>query len=124
MHIVKYEEMRWLVNPLLENEINQLHAEFCAGLADPKRILILYTLAEAPRNVSDLSACLRLSQPAVSRHLKVLRERGMVFANRVGTSVEYRLADERLVQALDILRAALRDQLSHRAELADVLSEG
>ncbi|MFU8773065.1 MAG: ArsR/SmtB family transcription factor [Anaerolineales bacterium] len=107
------------MNQILEQEINQLHAEFCAGLADPKRILMLYTLAERPSSVGDLANSVGLSQPATSRHLKLLRERGMVIATRIGPSVEYRLADVRLIQALDILRAALKDHLSHRAELAD-----
>ena len=105
------------MNPILEQEVNQLHAEVCAGLADPKRILILYELANRPRNVTELAASLNLNQPLVSRHLKVLRERGMVVATRVGPAVEYRLGDERLIQALDLLRAMLRDTLSRRAEL-------
>jgi DNA-binding transcriptional ArsR family regulator len=106
------------MNQILEQEINQLHAEFCAGLADPKRILILYSLSEKPSNVTELSAALGMSQPATSRHLKMLRERGMVIATRLGPAVEYRLSDERLIQALDLLRAALRDHLAHRASLA------
>ena len=111
------------MNSSLEKEINQLHAEFCAGLADPKRLLILYTLAEKPRPVNELVSCLGLSQPAVSRHLKVLRERGMVNTTRNGPSVEYRLADIRLIQALDLLREALRDHLTHRAELVEALTK-
>ncbi len=109
------------MNQVLESEINQLHAEFCAGLADPKRLLILYTLADKPRNVTDLTITLGMSQPAVSRHLKVLRDRGMVIATRFGPTVEYRLSDHRLIEALDLLRAAMRDQLSHRAELAVIM---
>ncbi len=108
---------------LLEQEVNQLHAEICAGLADPKRILILYALSEKPCNVNELVNHLELSQPMVSRHLKVLRERGMVIAHRVGSNVEYTLADERLIQALDLLRSVLRDHLSYRAQLIGVLEE-
>lgn len=111
------------MNQDLELEVNQLHAEFCAGLADPKRILILYSLSEKPQNVTELATSLRMSQPAVSRHLKVLRDRGMVTATRLGPSVEYRLGDPRLIEALDLLRAALRDHLSHRAELAGAIIE-
>ncbi len=111
------------MNHTLEQEINQLHAEFCAGLADPKRLLILYTLADAPHNVTELTTSLSMTQPAVSRHLKILRERGMVIATRQGPSVEYRLADRRLIEALDLLRAAMRDHLSHNAALADALVE-
>jgi ArsR family transcriptional regulator len=105
------------MNKSLESEIHHLHAEVCAALADPKRIMLIYELAEAPKNVTELSHTLDMPQPLVSRHLKILREQGMVTATRLGPSVEYRLADERLVKALDLLRAVLRDQLSHRAKL-------
>jgi len=111
------------MNQELEREVNQLHAEFCAGLADPKRILIIYALSEGPLNVGELAESLNLSQPAVSRHLKVLRERGMVIGSRFGPSVEYRIGDPRLIEALDLLRAALRDHLSRRAELAEAFIE-
>jgi ArsR family transcriptional regulator len=100
-----------------EGEINALHAEICAGLADPKRILILYQLHGQPRTVTELVQALAIPQPAVSRHLKTLRERGMVIAVRQGPSVLYSLGDERLIQALDLLRAVLRENLSRRAEL-------
>ncbi len=103
----------------LEQEVNQLHAEICAGLADPKRILIIYALHDKPRTVNELVELLELSQPMVSRHLKVLRERGMVTTNRMGAAVEYSLADERLVQALDLLRAVLANKLKNQAALAD-----
>ena len=103
----------------LEQEINQLHAEICAGLADPKRILILYALHEKPRTVNELVELLDLSQPMVSRHLKVLRERGMVTTNRIGATVEYSMADERLIEALDLLRQVLAGKLKNQAALAD-----
>jgi len=106
----------------LEQEVSRLHAEICAGLADPTRILILYVLAEGAQNVTQLTDSLQLSQPLVSRHLKVLRERGMVVAGRVGAAVVYHLADRRLIQAMDILRDVLRDSLTHRAELADMMA--
>jgi DNA-binding transcriptional ArsR family regulator len=106
----------------LEQEINQLHAEICAGLADPKRILILYALHEKPCSVNELVELLDLSQPMISRHLKVLRERGMVTTNRIGATVVYSLADERLIQALDLLRSVLANKLKNQAVLADTLN--
>lgn len=109
------------MNDLLEAEVNNLHANICAGLADPKRIMILYSLAERPQTVNDLAAALHMPQPTASRHLRVLRERGMVQTTRQGQSVEYRLADVRLIQALDLLRAVLRDTLTHRADLMEKL---
>jgi DNA-binding transcriptional ArsR family regulator len=109
------------MNDLLEAEVTDLHANICAGLADPKRIMILYSLAERPQTVNDLATAVHMPQPTTSRHLRVLRERGMVLTTRQGQSVEYRLADVRLIQALDILRAVLRDNLAHRADLIEQL---
>lgn len=107
----------------LKDEINKLHAQVCSGLADPNRILILYKLAEAPHNVSELAASLEIPQPTVSRHLKVLRERSMVNADREGQSVYYSLADDRIIQALDLLRAILADSLESQVDLARTASE-
>jgi ArsR family transcriptional regulator len=102
----------------LEHEVHQLHSRMCEGLADPTRILILYALAETPRNVGELAEVLRAPQPTVSRHLKVLRERDMVRAERFGPAVRYSLTDPRIIEALDILRAVLASRLKTQAALA------
>ena len=109
------------MNKTLEAEVTQLHAEICSGLADPNRILLLYTLARGPRNVTELCNELNMPQPLVSRHLKVLRDRGMVLTERRGTIVVYSLGDKRLIEALDLLRAAMRDMLARRAELVEAI---
>lgn len=103
----------------LVEEVNQLHADICSALADPKRILILYALAEERLNVSDLANKVGISQPATSRHLKILRSQGMVRAERQGLNIEYQLTDRRLIQALDLLREVLRDRIQYRASLME-----
>jgi DNA-binding transcriptional ArsR family regulator len=112
-----------MITPSLTQEITQLHANICSGLADPRRILILYALAERPHNVSELADELSISQPATSRHLMILRERGMVAAQRDGQAVIYQLADERVIQALDLLRGVLADKLKNQAVLANSVYE-
>ncbi|MDH5507877.1 MAG: metalloregulator ArsR/SmtB family transcription factor [Anaerolineae bacterium] len=112
------------MNMQLREEINQLHAHVCSGLADPNRILILYTLAESPSNVSDLAVNLAIPQPTVSRHLKVLRERSLVEAKRDGQSVIYRISDRRIIEALDLIRAMMADNLSNQVALAQQLPRG
>jgi DNA-binding transcriptional ArsR family regulator len=110
-------------NPQLTQEVSQLHADICSALADPKRILLIYALAEKPYSVNELAEELGLSQPATSRALKVLRERGLVSAERQGTTLEYHLTDMRLVDALNMLRAVLRDRLAYHANLMDSANE-
>lgn len=104
-----------------EQEIQELHAQICQALADPTRIMLLYALAEGPKNVGELAEELDLSQPNVSRHLKLLRERGMAVATREGANVIYSLADKRVIKALDLMREVLNDQLTQRAQLVGAL---
>jgi ArsR family transcriptional regulator len=110
-----------MVNQILKQEIMQLQADFCAGLSDPTRIIILYALNERSLNVTELTNELSLPQPTISRHLKVLRERGLVFTERQGTVITYHLADQRIIQAMDLLRSAMRDRLTQRASLVNEL---
>ena len=107
----------------LREEVNILHAQVCSGLADPNRILILYTLAEGPHNVGDLANIIGVPQPTASRHLKVLRQSGLVHGEREGQSVCYSLSDRRVIEALDLLRAVLADMLKSQAALARSVSE-
>lgn len=111
------------MDPGLKEEITRLHAQICKALADPSRILLLYSLAENPHMVMDLVERLELPQPTVSRHLKVLKERGLVNSQRSGQSVQYFLSDRRIIEALDLLRAVLADNLRNQVALADTAFE-
>ena len=111
------------MNRTLIEEVNLLHAQMCQGLADPTRILILYLLAESPRHVTELAEMSGASQPTVSRHLKVLRDRGLVTATREGNTIRYTLRDPRVIQALDLLRAVMADVLSEQAGLAEAITQ-
>lgn len=108
------------MSSILKEEVNQLHANICNGLADPIRILLLYKLSEDPSSVNDLANSVNLSQPTVSRHLKILRERGLVIPKRNGQFVYYHLADARIIEALDLMRSVMSDTLSERAKIASI----
>lgn len=107
----------------LTHEISELEANLCYAFVDPTRILILYALNEQPHNVTELTNELGIRQPAASRHLKVLRDHGLVKTTRQGVSIRYELADCRLIEALNLLRAVLRDQISSKASLVSELFE-
>ncbi len=110
-----------MVNQTLKQEILALEADFCAALSDPTRIFILYALSEKSLNVTELTNELGIPQPTTSRHLKVLRERGLVDTERQGTVIIYHLTDNRIIQALDLLRSAMRDRYTKRATLVNEL---
>jgi DNA-binding transcriptional ArsR family regulator len=73
------------------------------ALGDPSRRAIVACLAERPRAVGELAEALPISRPAVSQHLKVLKDAGLVTDRAVGTRRVYRLNP--------VGMAAMRDRL-------------
>jgi DNA-binding transcriptional ArsR family regulator len=61
------------------------------ALADPTRRKVFELVAERPRSVAELTHALPVSQPAISQHLKVLREASLVRAEARGASNIYHL---------------------------------
>ena len=74
-----------------------------AALGDPTRRAIFERIADRPRAVGELAAELPVSRPAVSQHLKVLKDAGLVTDRAVGTRRIYQLDPDGL--------AAFRDQI-------------
>jgi len=63
-----------------------------AALADPTRRMLLERIGRKPHRAGDLCRGLTISRPAVSKHLRVLRQAGLVAASPRGREVLYRLA--------------------------------
>jgi len=85
-------------------------AELLAALADPVRLRIVSMLAAAPEGTAcgcELEAPLRLAQPTVSHHLRILRQAGLVVGERRGRWVHYSLVPQRLEEIRDALRPGL-----------------
>ena len=80
----------------------RLDAVFGA-LADPTRRAILARLAEGDANVGQLAKPFRMSQPAISRHLKVLEQAGLISRTRQATNRLSHLEAQPLKQATDWL---------------------
>jgi ArsR family transcriptional regulator len=106
-----------------EKEVNLLHERICSALGDPTRILILYLLAERGMYVNEISEALKLPQSSASRHLRVLRERNLVATERQGTAILYTLQDRRIIEALNLMRAILSQQLQEAAEITGAIQK-
>lgn len=87
------------------------------ALADPARRQVVQLLSSRPHRASELASCVGLSRPAMSRHLKLLLEAGLVEDERVPEDARvrlFRLQPESLVAVqafLDQLQAEWRTQL-------------
>jgi ArsR family transcriptional regulator, arsenate/arsenite/antimonite-responsive transcriptional repressor len=87
--------------PALSGKAAERFATRFKALADPARIAILNRLAQPGTETVCVCAfvpLLRLSQPTVSHHLRILREAGLVTAERRGTWAYYRLVPEAVAE--------------------------
>ena len=84
----------------------QRYAAVGRALADPKRLCVLESLAAGDElSVSDLSATVGCQVPNMSQHLAVLRSAGLVQSRRDGSTVLYRLADSRVLEAYRLIQS-------------------
>ncbi len=95
----------------VKNEMIRLHAHVCKGLADPKRLLIIDALRDGEVTVTDLVDALEIPQANVSQHLAVLRDKGLVTSRRDGQWAYYSLTSPKIIQAVDLLRAVMHEQM-------------
>lgn len=93
-------------------------ARLCQVLADPKRLRLLDALRHHERSVGELAELLGAAYPNVSQHLNSMREAGVVATRKEGTTVFYRLAYPRLLDACDIVHEILRAQLADAVALS------
>ena len=101
----------------LREELEELVAGMCKGLNDPKRLAILYALRDGPHNVSELCQIIDAAQSNTSQHLAILRDRGLVEAERQGNSVIYSLRHPDVIDAIDVLRRVMAAEISRQNAL-------
>lgn len=97
--------------------IFELHAAMCQTLANPVRLKILYLLRDGEKSVNELARILELPQANVSQHLAVLRDRNIVLTRREGTSIYYRISNQKITQACEMIRDALFEHLAKEEKL-------
>lgn len=88
------------------------------ALADPSRRAIFELLGDGPRSVVDLAAALPISRPAVSQHLKVLKEAGLVSVRSAGTRRIYGLDPAGVASVREYFERFWTSALAAYAQLA------
>jgi ArsR family transcriptional regulator, virulence genes transcriptional regulator len=103
-------------------EIFKLKAELCKTFADPKRLIIIDELRNGEKTVGELTKALSISQAVVSRHLAILRDKGVVQPRRVGNNVYYSLTNSKIVEACDLVHQILLDRIEKNRLLSEKLT--
>lgn len=105
------------IDARLRQELDELVASMCKALNDSKRLLLLYALRNGPYTVGELCEVIEAPQSNTSQHLAVLRDRGLVEAERQGNKVEYSLRHPKVLEAIDMLRGVMSDELERQTSL-------
>lgn len=106
-----------------DKRVFELHARICRTMAHPKRLEILSLLRGGELSVGELAEWMGVSLANASQHLAILRDRGVVMTRREGVNIYYRLADPKIIQACDLMREVLLEQLARSGQLVQVVQE-
>ncbi len=101
----------------LRAQLDELVLSMCKALNDPKRLMLLYELRGEQRTVGELCSLLGMPQSNASQHLAVLRERGLVATERRGNRILYSLRYPRILEAVDILREVMSEEVDRQQEV-------
>src|SRR6187401_1831850 len=99
------------------------YAQALQALGDPTRRSVLEELRDGPRAVGEIAARLPVSRPAVSQHLRVLKEAGLVTERQNGTRRLYRVDPDGLAEVRDYLESFWTDVLAAFEAAAEAEAE-
>ncbi|EKD50732.1 MAG: hypothetical protein ACD_62C00444G0009 [uncultured bacterium] len=95
------------------------HADICKTFSNPKRLEVISVLGGGIElTASQLLEKIKISKANLSQHMSVLVQKGVVLSRREGTSMFYKLSDERITKACDIMREVLISRLKNEAQVA------
>ncbi len=104
----------------MEDRIYSYHADMCKVFSHPKRLELINTLRDEEMSVGDLGERLGLTPANLSQHLAMMRERHILVSRKEGNVVYYRVANPRLLEAFDLLREILFEQIRQDAALLHI----
>lgn len=103
-----FKQLREKGNSLLQNPGFDDLINFVNAVANKKRLIIINILKEKDRCVCELEAVLDESQPAISHHLKILENAGLIRGWKKGKFTHYDIVNEQIISYLDILNQKLK----------------
>ena len=102
----------------MDKRIFEMHAEICKVFTSPRRLEIITLLRDGERSVNELAELAGAQQANISQHLTVLRQNNVVITRKDGANTFYRIANPKILQACDLMREVLIEQLAENEKLA------
>ncbi len=101
----------------MDDQLYAYHAEMCKVFSHPKRLELINILRDKEMSAGELGERLGLTPANLSQHLTMMRERHILVSRKEGNAVYYRIANPRLLEAFDLLREILFEQIRQDAAL-------
>jgi ArsR family transcriptional regulator len=94
------------LNLMSKDEDIDLASRSLKAMSHPLRLKILCTLADQELSVQEIVDAVGTSQSNISQHLAILRDKGIIGSRKNANRVFYRVADERILMLIDMMRQA------------------
>ena len=98
-------------------QIYELHADVCKIFSHAKRLEILNTLKDREMSAGELSEHIGINKANLSQHMSVLKSKGVILSKREGVNIYYRIANPKIIQACDLMREVLMEQLQEKGKM-------
>jgi len=105
------------------NNIFVLHANICKTLANPRRLEIIDALRNDELTATQLVKKLHISKANLSQHMSILIQKGVVLSRRESINVFYKLPDERITKACDMMREVLIKNLEENSRIFESIKK-
>jgi ArsR family transcriptional regulator len=98
-------------------KLYELHAEFCKMFAHPIRLALIDSLRDGEKSVTELQEELGLKQSTISQHLANFRKLGIATIRKDGRKIYYKITDERIIKAYDLIDQVIKDRKKRELEI-------
>ncbi|MFQ6618776.1 MAG: ArsR/SmtB family transcription factor [Fidelibacterota bacterium] len=105
----------------MDKKIYEMHAEVCKIMANPKRLEIINCLRDGEKNVSQLVNLMKIPKSNLSQHLKIMKNMGILSQRRDGVNVYYKISNQKVIKACDLMREVLLEQMEEKEKIAESL---
>jgi len=107
----------------LSRALYERHAEMCKVFSNPTRLMILNVLRETEMTVAAIAEKLGIALGTVSPHLLMMKRQRVLASRKEGNQVFYHLANPKMLQAFDLIREILYEQMSQESVLTRQLAQ-
>lgn len=103
-------------------EIYELQADVCKIFSNAKRMEIISMLKDREMSASELLEKIVLSKANLSQHMAVLKAKGVILTRREGVNIYYRIANPKIIQACNLMREVLMEQIQEKGRIVNILT--